>query len=176
MERYKEFSISANPPCLLYLKSTKRLTAYQFHGNLTPGSFSTGCSHCLRRITHKKRFNARTVTEQEYHCPYCLSSLYREPSDTCSRLFIAPCRAVCSADRGAAANVANAFAMAIGMCLMNGYSVVKEHAYSPHKWDCSTTYSTIFLIFSSAAEIELTTAEVEHLSISAIRLYVNPRK
>ena len=30
------------------------------------------------------------------------------------------------AGRGAAANVAHAFAMAIGMCLMNGYSVVKD--------------------------------------------------
>ncbi len=69
-----------------------------------------------------------------------------------------------------------------------GNSVVKEHAYSPHKrgkqaesfrtslsvsslnGDCSTTYSRIFLIFSSAAEIEFTTAEAEQFSISAIRL------
>ena len=38
-----------------------------------------------------------------------------------------------SADRGAAANVAHAFAMAIGMCLMNGYSVVKDHPCLPKR-------------------------------------------
>ena len=80
---------------------TKRLTAYQRHGNHTPGRFSTGCPHWLRRFYH-----ARPVTEQEYHCPYCLSSPYREPPDIGSRLFIAPYRAVCSANRGAVANVA----------------------------------------------------------------------
>ena len=66
---------------------TKRLTAYQLHGNHTPGRFSTGCPHWLRRFYH-----ARPVTEQEYHCPYCLSSPYRKPPDTCSLLLIAPCR------------------------------------------------------------------------------------
>ena len=37
------------------------------------------------------------------------------------------------ADHGAAANVAHAFAMAIGMCLMNGYSVVKDHPCLPKR-------------------------------------------
>ena len=46
-----------------------------------------------------------------------------------SRLYIAPR----SADCGAAANVAHAFAMAIGMCLMNGYSVVKGHLCLPKR-------------------------------------------
>ena len=35
---------------------------FRFHGNLTPGRISVGCSHCLRRFYH-----ARTVTEQESH-------------------------------------------------------------------------------------------------------------
>ena len=58
--------------------------------------------------------------------------------------------------------------IAIGMCLMNGYLIVKGHAHSPHKRgkqaesfrasppvsslndDCSTTYSRIFFnLFSS---------------------------
>ena len=96
----------------------------QLHGNFTPGRFSVGCSHCLRRLCVGKRYHARTVTEQEYHCPYCLSSPYRELPDTYNRLFIAPCRKSASqrpkknkgvislllfpADRGAAANVAYA--------------------------------------------------------------------
>ena len=126
--RYKRFPISANPSRPLYFQSTKRLTAYQLHGSFTPGRFSAGCPHWLRRFYH-----ARPVTEQEYHCPYCLSSPYREPPDIGSRLFIAPCRTVCSADHGEAANVAHAFATTIGMCLMKWYSVVKERAYSPHK-------------------------------------------
>ena len=37
------------------------------------------------------------------------------------------------AHHGAAANVAHAFAMAIGMCLMNGYSVVKDHPCLPKR-------------------------------------------
>lgn len=115
-------------PAPYNFQSTKRLAAYQLHGSFTPGRFSTGCPHWLRRFYH-----ARPVTEQEYHCPYCLSSPYREPPDICSRLFIAPYRAVCSVNHGAVATVAYAVAIAIGMCLMNGYSVVKERAYSPHK-------------------------------------------
>ena len=107
------------PDCSLFREVIKRLAAYQLHGNLTPGRFSTGCPHWLRRSYH-----ARPVTEQEYHCPYCLSSPYRELPDTDSRLFIAPCRKSASqrpkknkgvislllfpADRGAAANVAYA--------------------------------------------------------------------
>lgn len=55
-------------------------------------------------------YHARTVAGREYHCPYYLSSPYWEPPDICSRLLIAPCRAVCSANRGAVANVAYAFA------------------------------------------------------------------
>ena len=53
----------------------------------------------------------------------------REPPARDSRLCIAPR----SADRGAAANVAHAFAMAIGMCLMNGYLVVKGHPCLPKR-------------------------------------------
>lgn len=53
----------------------------------------------------------------------------REPPARDSRLFLAPR----NADRGAAANVAHAFAMAIGMCLMNGYSVVKDHPCLPKR-------------------------------------------
>jgi hypothetical protein len=62
--------------------------------------------------------------------------------------------------------------IAIGMCLMNGYSVVKGHAHSPHKRgkqaesfrtsppvssfndDCSTTYSRIFFNLFSAADMD----------------------
>ena len=164
----------------------KRLAACQLHGNLTPGRFSAGCSHCLRRLTHKKRFNARTVTEQEYHCPYCLSSPYREPPDTDSRLFIAPCRKGKPKTKNKFGEISlpifpqivaqplmwlMLITIAIGMCLMNGYSVVKGHAHSPHKEenrqrvfrtsppvssfndDCSTTYFKnffqSFFIYSS---------------------------
>lgn len=122
----------------------------------------------------KKRFNARTVTEQEYHCPYCRSSPYREPPDTDSRLLFAPCRKrkpkTLKTNTGEISLLhfpqivaqplmwLMLITIAIGMCLMNGYSVVKGHAHSPHKEenrqrvfrtpppvsslndDCSTTY------------------------------------
>ena len=134
------------------------------------GSLSAALIACDGSRT-KKRFNARTVTEQEYHCPYCLSSPYREPPDTDSRLFSLLAEnesqrpknkyrcnlaALFPAYRGAVANVAYCKAtrfpgthskslicvmggvlmlitIAIGMCLMNGYLIVKGHAHSPHK-------------------------------------------
>ena len=49
-----------------YREVIKRLAAHQHHGNFTPGRFSVGCSHCLRRLHAGKRYHARTVTEQEY--------------------------------------------------------------------------------------------------------------
>ena len=49
-----------------YREVIKRLAAHQLHGNLTPGRFSVGCSHCLRRLHAGKRYHARTVTKQEY--------------------------------------------------------------------------------------------------------------
>ena len=92
---------------------------YQHHGSFTLARFSRNRPHCLRRFYH-----ARTVVGQEYHCAYRLSSPYREPPDTDSRLLFAPCRKSkakdlfiktgeisllpFSANRGAAANVAYA--------------------------------------------------------------------
>ena len=115
---------------------------HQLHGNFTPGRFSVGCSHCLRRLHAGKRYHARTVTEQEYHCPYCRSWPYREPPGISWPLVLAPCR---TADRGRIDDVASRclvrhilarrqkWLTAIGMCLMNGYEVVKGQTHSPHK-------------------------------------------
>ncbi len=76
----------------------------QLHGNFTPAWFSCGCSHCLRRLHAGKRYHARTVTEQESHCPHRRSWPYREPPGISWSLFLAPCR---TADRGRNDSVAS---------------------------------------------------------------------
>ena len=82
---YQSNPICPRHPGLLW-EVIKRLAAYQLHGNLTPGRFSIGCPHWLRRFYH-----ARPVTGQEYRQPHCRSSPCREPPDTYSQLFLALC-------------------------------------------------------------------------------------
>ena len=143
--------------------------ADQLHGSFTPpGRFSAGCPHWLRRFYH-----ARTVTEQEYHCPYCLSSPYREPSDTDSRLLFAPCRKrkpkTLKTNTGEISLLhfpqivaqplmwLMLITIAIGMCLMNGYLIVKERQevnrkapslYLPFSEGLAHLYSKSFFNFS----------------------------
>ena len=117
----------------------KRLAVYQLHGNFTPGRFSADCSHCLRRFYH-----ARTVTKQEYHYTYCLSSPRWEPPNAYNGLLIAPARNVQAKTRKVSFRcrfqtiMAQSLSwlmlitIAIGRCLMNGYLVFKVQTHSPH--------------------------------------------
>ena len=120
----------------------KRLAAHQHHGNLTPPRIAPSCPHLLRRIALQSQcFNARLYGRTGVS-PHCLSSPYRKPSGIYSRLFLAPYQVKQTSDHTTQFSGVPAvftrhivaqpltwlmlITIAMGMCLMNGYSVVKE--------------------------------------------------
>ena len=117
----------------------KRLAAHQLHGNFTPGRFSVGCSHCLRRLCAGKRYHARTVTEQEYR-PIVGRGRTGSRPIFCSRCFSLRAGQTdlgrndkvaswCPVQRIMAQRLNQLATM--GKCLMNGYEIVKGQTHSP---------------------------------------------
>lgn len=87
---------------------------------------------------------ARTVTGREYQCPHCLLSPYRGQPGIHSRKFLAHCgteQAQTDKNSGICLHpvpqiVAQPLTwlplvtITMGMCLMNGYLIVKEHPFT----------------------------------------------
>ena len=145
-KRYKTKSLfSFDPFCclILYIKAIlfvldtpellweviKRLVVSQLHGNFTPSRFSAGCPHLLRRSYHARLYDRTGVS---------LSPIvgYRHESNYLS--FIANCfslhNEIFLLYLGAIAIRLMLITMAMGMYLMNGYSLFKlqiEQDFSP---------------------------------------------
>ena len=114
---------------------------HQLHGNFTPGRFSVGCSHCLRRLHAGKRYHARTVTEQEYR-PIAGHGRTGSRPVFYSRWFSLHAGQQTVDENDVVASrcpVRHILAQrlkqlaAMGKCLMNGYEVFKGQTHSPHK-------------------------------------------
>ena len=118
-----------------YLSSTSRLVkgshqaadGDQPHGNFTPGRFSVGCPHCLRRLCAGKHYHARTVAGQEYHCPHCRLSPCRVPPDIFGQPFFAPQRARNQSDQKS---------NQMTSCCSARYIVARRHSGS-RQWECT---------------------------------------
>ena len=136
------FIFSNNPICPrhpgLLREVIKRLLAKQHHGNFTPPRFSPSCPHLLRRFFHARPYGGTGVS------PHCISSPHRVQSGFVACLFLARCGnwltgesfVPCSFNRNITAQPLlwlMLLTKAMGMCLMNGYSVFNVQPCSPPK-------------------------------------------
>lgn len=61
---------------------TRRLAAYQLHGNCTPPRISPSCPHLLRRLYPQRALTHDFMTGQEYHYACCLLSPCQQQTDS----------------------------------------------------------------------------------------------
>ena len=143
---FKQAYLSSTPRLLWEV--IKRLAAYQLHGNLTPGRFSVGCPHCLRRLCAEivdplgLWLDRSIVSPIASHrrtgsCPAVIADCFslRTGKPKAHRPFLFSFGiSLLSSFRHIPAQPLTWLMLitkAIGMCLMNGYSFFKEQTHSP---------------------------------------------